>query len=75
MSKLESLKKAYTIWNSSKGQNAEEWLSLVNDEVTFYSMMEEAPGLSFAKDGSSKKEFIEYLSSFTPANGGVLLRR
>ena len=61
-SDLSQLQNAYHIWHETKGSSGKPWLDLMDDEVCIYSMGEEAPGLSFAKDRQSKEEVVEYLT-------------
>jgi ketosteroid isomerase-like protein len=63
MSNIDKLREAYSAWNDTKGGSSNVWLDLMHDHVQFHTMMEEATGLSFAKDGRSKEAAVGYFSS------------
>ena len=63
MSNLEKLKRAYQIWDSTKGSDTTCWENLFAEQVNLHSVDEQSPGMEFAKDRHSKAEASKYLSA------------
>ena len=54
-SELELLKSTYAKWAESKGADAAAWLGLMDENIELKSMGDDAQGLGFARDGSSRQ--------------------
>ena len=58
---VEILKKAFEVWDATKGGSVAHWLDIAADDVNFRSLAEGAPSLEFTRKSSSKAEFACYL--------------
>ena len=59
---VEALRVAYREWERSKGENADCWLSILDDNVKLRSLSEGRPGMEFSRRRQSKAEVAAYLT-------------
>ena len=60
-----TLKAAYREWERSGGEDADCWLSILDDNVTLRSLSEGRPGMEFTRRRQSKVEVAAYLTGLT----------
>ncbi|MFZ1990492.1 MAG: nuclear transport factor 2 family protein [Alphaproteobacteria bacterium] len=60
-----TLKEAYREWEQSGGENADCWLSILDDNVALRSLSEGRPGMEFTRRRQSKAEVAAYLTGLT----------
>lgn len=59
---VEILKKAFEVWDDSKGSDIDHWLGIVADDLDFRSLAEGGAGLEFTRRSCSKDDFIGYIN-------------
>ncbi len=59
---VEILKKAYALWNDTRAESVQEWISLMADDVEFRSLAGGAPGMEFTRDCRSKSDVERYFA-------------
>ncbi len=57
---LETLRKSQELWSSSKASSIEQWLALIDDDVTWTSLADGAPGMEFSKSVRGKAQVEQY---------------
>jgi ketosteroid isomerase-like protein len=56
------LRRAYQLWNDTRGGSAQYWLELMTDDVSMQSVTAGAPGMDFTKKNDGKAEAEKYFA-------------
>ena len=62
----EILRKAYALWDETKGGSVDHWLSVIADELNFASLAQGRPdAVAFTKARHTREGVADYLSDLT----------
>ena len=59
---VETLRRAYALWNDSKADSVDHWLNLIADDVKWRSLAAGATGMEFTRDYDSKADVQRYFA-------------
>lgn len=62
---LAALKEAYRLWQETKGQSVDHWLSLMTDDVKFRSLAEGAQTMEFTRLSTCKQDVRSYFTGLS----------